>query len=208
MFSRRGFEMKKTIMALISASVVFAFASSALAENYFTGKVGIYFPSESDLDNGFNIEGTYGIDASHLFGIDNMTLEFGLGYYKASWDESVPGFKAEVDLTVIPLTATAIYNHEIDSRLSVYGGGGLGLYRAKAEVAGTTSFDFLGEPITETFSDSETKHNIGVQLVGGGRYNLNHQMDLIGELRYVSAGSVEGIDVGGMFLNAGIRYLF
>jgi opacity protein-like surface antigen len=206
---QKEIRMKNSILALISV-MLFVFASSALADNYVTGKIGVYFPTESAFDNGFNIEVAYGIDIADITGVDNLALEVGLGYYEASFDESWvffgQTFRSDFDLSVIPVTATAVYTHEINDRLSLFGGGGLGLYRAKLEVAMTDFDPFTGT--TQTVSGDTTTTRLGLQLVGGGLYHLNDQVGLSAELKYVGAGSVSGADIGGMFLNAGIRYRF
>jgi opacity protein-like surface antigen len=205
------FRMKNSILTFISVSM-FVFASSAMADNYVTGKVGIYFPSESAFDNGFNIEAAYGMDIFDMTGIDNLALEVGLGYYKASWDQTMTNTfstsKTDADLTVIPLTATAIYTYELDDGFSFFGGAGLGLYWAEREIEITTTTNIFGEIETTSSSMSSSTTNLGLHLVGGGRYQLNDQMALSAELKYVGAGSVSGADVGGMFLNVGIKYNF
>jgi opacity protein-like surface antigen len=179
--------MKKTILAFISVSV-FLCSSSAFAANYFTGKIGLYSPEESFLDDGFNIEGAYGIDISGATGVENLALELGLGYYTADGDQ--PFF--DLDVSVIPITATAIYTHDLDGPFSLFGGAGLGFYYANVEVNSFGSEE----------DDSEVE--LGFNLVGGGRYELNNRMDLTAELKYAAVSD----DIGGLFLNFGIKYNF
>jgi opacity protein-like surface antigen len=196
--------MRKAIMALVSASVFFC-ASAAYADNYFTAKVGLYSPEEDFLDNGFNIEAAYGMDISDMTGIDNLALELGIGYYTASFDEAFTFFdpffgtitaKSELDLTVIPITATGIYSFDLDLPVKLYAGAGLGFYWVKVEITESA----MGFRISE--DDSEFK--FGFNLVGGARYELNDQMDLVAELKYASVSD----DAGGVFVNVGVKYNF
>jgi opacity protein-like surface antigen len=178
--------MQNKIAGLIVAAILFS-ASSAFGGNYLTGKLGIYLPDESRfLDNGFNIEGVYGLD---ITSVKNLALELGLGYYTAD--------DFRIELSVIPVTATLVYTFALDGPVNFYGGLGLGLYFSELEF----------------WSDRWRRHtrsetNLGLQLLGGIRYALNKQMDLVGELKLVEAGDINGFDAGGAFLNSGFKYNF
>jgi opacity protein-like surface antigen len=192
--------MRKAIMALVSASVFF-YASAAYADNYFTAKVGLYSPEDDFLDNGFNIEAAYGMDISDMTGIDNLALELGVGYYTADGDLTFTDFfgdvsKIEVDLRVIPVTATGIYSFDLDLPVKLYAGAGLGLYFTKVEVTMSDPFGSV------SVDDTDTK--FGFNLVGGARYELNDQMDLAAELKYHSVSN----DFGGLLINVGVKYNF
>jgi outer membrane autotransporter protein len=192
--------MRKAIMALVSASVFF-YASAAYADNYFTAKVGLYSPEDDFLDNGFNIEAAYGMDISDMTGIDNLALELGVGYYTADGDLTFTDFfgdvsKIEVDLRVIPVTATGIYSFDLDLPVKLYAGASLGLYFTKVEVTMSDPFGSV------SVDDTDTK--FGFNLVGGARYELNDQMDLAAELKYHSVSN----DFGGLLINVGVKYNF
>lgn len=188
---------KNTIIALLSVAALL-FAAPAFAGNYFLGKAGFYNPKESALDNGLNLEGAYGIDLSNATKIDKLALELGFGYYTASGDESLFGIATELDVNVLPVTASGIYTYDFKRHpFSVYGGAGLGLYFVMWEL--NTRDPFFGNT---TVDDEELK--LGFHLVGGGRFELNKQMELFAELK---ANRVSG-DWGGKFLNVGLKYNF
>jgi opacity protein-like surface antigen len=171
------FTMKKKISLLAFASVLM-FASSAFADNYMTFKAGIYLPEISALDNGINIEAAFGLDLSDA--VENLAIEFGTGYYTTSYKW--------LDIDVIPFTGSGIYTFDFGGPFSLYAGAGLGLYYVSWD-AGYAD-------------DSELK--FGFNLVGGGRLELNDQLDLVFELKHVNVSD----DFGGNFLNVGIKYNF
>jgi opacity protein-like surface antigen len=187
--------MKKAVLIFISVYFL-VFASSAFAGDYFTAKIGPYFPEESALDTGVNIEGAYGLDIYNMTGINNLALEFGLGYYTASGDENFLGQKFKYDFDVISLTTTAVYTLDLSGPFSLYGGGGLGLYYSMLEAKVSGPF------FRYTEDDSELK--LGLHLVGGGRLQLNKQLDLTSELKYVAVSD----DMGGVSLNFGVKFNF
>jgi opacity protein-like surface antigen len=188
--------MKKAVLIFISVYFL-VFASSAFAGDYFTAKIGPYFPEESFLDTGFNIEGAYGLDLYNMTGIENLALEFGLGYYTASGDGYDLGYKIDIDLDVISVTTTAVYTLDLGGPFSLFGGGGLGLYYAMAEAKES-------HPIIGTYKDDNSELELGLHLVGGGRLQLNKQIDLTTELKYVAVSD----DIGGVFLNFGVKFNF
>jgi len=188
--------MKKAVFLFISVYFL-VFASAAFAGDYFTGKIGPYFPEERFLDTGFNIEGAYGLDLYKMTGIENLAIEFGLGYYTASGDDYDLGNKIDVDLDVISATTTAVYTLDLSGPFSLFGGGGLGLYHTMVEVKES-------DPIFGTYKDDDSDLKLGLHLVGGGRLQLNNQMDLTTEVKYVALSD----DMGGVFLNFGIKYNF
>ncbi|MEJ2034512.1 MAG: outer membrane beta-barrel protein, partial [Deltaproteobacteria bacterium] len=187
----------------------FADASFTGTNNYLTGKAGLYLPEIDFVDDGFNIEGAYGIDLSSVIGIKNLVLELGLGYYKASNEQtysfgsglSSSTTKEEVDISTIPMTVDGIYTFEFNGPFSLYAGAGLGLYYVMWEWELETSSILLGST-SSSYADDELK--FGFNLLGGGRYHLNNQMDLIAEVKYASVSD----DVGGVFFNVGLKYNF
>jgi opacity protein-like surface antigen len=188
--------MKKAVLIFISVYFL-VFASSAFAGDYFTAKIGPYFPEESALDTGVNIEGAYGLDIYNMTGIENLALEFGLGYYTASGDENYYGSKLKYDFDVISLTTTAVYTLDLSGPFSLYGGGGLGLYYAMLEAK-------VSDPFFGTYTEDDSELKLGLHLVGGGRFQLNNQLDLTSELKYVAVSD----DIGGVSLNFGVKFNF
>jgi opacity protein-like surface antigen len=173
--------MKKIMMLCVFIGCI-AFASSAAAANYLSVKGGIFFPAESGLNDGYNLELAYGLDTGYLH--PNSAVELGLGYYNAS--------RRLTDLTVIPVTATFLFNHDPAGSFNLYGGAGVGVYFSDLEVG--------------DFDDSDV--NLGLNFVGGFNFPLSPNLAFGPELKYVVAGKHNGAKIGGLFMNLGLRLGF
>jgi hypothetical protein len=186
--------MKKLAAVLALFTLALAAALPAQAEEFISGRAGFYFPDEGGFDTGYNFGLSYGFNLADILTetvkenpwVANVTTEIGIGVYNAEDDIR---FVGDVDLTVIPLTVSVIYNHPIQGTpFEIYGGGGPGLYYAMVD--------------TPFGDDSELE--VGIHLLGGGAFNLDQQLALFAELR----GDLATDDVGGGFLNFGLKYKF
>lgn len=186
--------MKKLAAILALITLVLAAALPARAEQYVSGRIGLYDPDEGGFDTGINLGLAYGLGLGDLLpeaakgnpGLAKVTTEFGIGVYNAEHDNR---FFGDIDLTVIPLTVSAIFTHPIrNSPFELYAGGGPGLYIAMLDTPGG--------------DDSELE--FGIHLLGGGVFNIDRQLALFAELR----GDLVTDDVGGGFLNFGVKYKF
>jgi hypothetical protein len=186
--------MKKFAVCFALFTVALAAALPAQAEEYIRGRAGFYFSDEGGFDTGYNLGVAYGFSLGDILTEDvktnpalaRITTEFGLGVYNAERDVR---FIGDIDLTVIPLTASVIYNHSIPGTpFELYAGGGAGLYYA-----------MLDTPVGD---DNELE--FGIHLLAGGAYNLDKQLALFTEVR----GDLVTEDVGGGFLNFGLKYTF
>lgn len=185
--------MKKlaTVLALFTLSL--AAALPAPAAEFISGRAGFYFPDEGGFDTGPNFSLSYGFSLADILtdsvqenpALANVHTEFSLGIYSSERDTRF----GDIDLTVIPLTVSFIYNHAIQgSPFELYGGGGPGLYFAEVDAPGG--------------DDSELE--FGVHFLVGGAFNLDTNLALFTELR----GDLVTDDVGGGFLNFGVKYKF
>jgi hypothetical protein len=185
--------MKKLAALLVLFTLALA-AQPARAEQYLSGRVGFFFPDEGGFDTGYNLGLAYGLGLGDLLpqtvkdhpGLDKVTTEFGIGVYNA---EHKRRFFGDIDLTVIPLTVSAIYNHPIpNSPFELYAGGGPGFYVAMVDTPGGDDSDL----------------EFGIHVLGGGAFHLDRQLALFAELR----ADLVTDDVGGAFLNLGLKYRF
>lgn len=175
----------KRIALLLVLMGVFAVTSTAAAQPYVSGKLGVYMPDHSWLDNGYNLEGAYGRPFGDFFAdavrhqpwLRNVNLEGSVGFYSADysrWSGSV---------YAIPVTVSALYNHTLNQQFDVYAGVGLGV----AVVSDDGGSNGL---------------KVGPRVTAGGYYNLTPTVALGVELRH----DIYSGRVGGSFLNFGARF--
>lgn len=207
--------MKKLKVMVVLAAAILMIGSTAWADSYISGQVGLFMPEEDDvLDDGYNIEIAYGKSLVDMFpGLatahpawEKVTAELGIGYRHADGGTTLTSFGStittKVDLDVIPVTLAAVYTQEIaGTPLKFYGGAGLGVFFASTEAEATTTVPFLG---TITVSDDDSDIEFGGVIKGGILYSLNERLDFSGgaQLDLVSD------DIGGLCINIGMRYHF
>lgn len=170
--------------------------------DYWTAEAGFFSSDESVFDTGFTLQGALGTPATSLFPSltqsnpiwSKVSFEAGIGYSHAEFEESVvlygiPLLSIDGSVDVIPITATALVRHPLNTDFEIYGGGGLGLYYVKLEAAGydDSSFEF------------------GLHLQGGIAYNLNDQFDLTAEIQWATVGEDSA---GGTNFVFGVRKSF
>jgi outer membrane protein W len=101
--------------------------------NYFAVKAGAYFPEdkwdvldlgvfEYSLDTGFNGDLVFG----HYFN-KNWALEFGIGYFYTSGDDTLGTTRSKADMDVMPVTLAVKGIIPVD-KWEIYGIGGIGAY--------------------------------------------------------------------------------
>lgn len=183
--------MKKLIIA---TAILLLSVAPAVAGNYVKGTLGYFSPAESQVDGAFNLYGAYGLDLKNKLKAP-VTAEFGIGYSNPSGG----AFGNDYSLTIIPITATALYKLPIavtNPNVSFNVGAGLGLYFWSVEVDGPTFFGF-----DTSYSDDGS--DLGIHLQAGVDYKLDKQMALVGELKW------SAVDVGdGTSINFGAKYNF
>jgi opacity protein-like surface antigen len=178
----------KRIAVLLVLMGSFALASTASAQPYVTGKLGVYLPDHNWLDDGFNLEGAYGRPFGDFFAdavrhqpwLRNVNLEASVGFYTADYSRR-SGRSGSVQ--AVPVTVSALYNHALNQQFDVYGGAGLGV--------AVVSDDWGSNGL-----------RVGPRLIAGGYYNLTPQFALGAELRH----DVYSGRIGGSFLNFGARF--
>lgn len=175
--------MKRTLVLCALLCLVSVPALAVQPANYATLKLGGYFPQSNDLEdfsNGFNGEIALGHRFSPMF-----AGEFGIGYFKtdadfAGFDPFIGTFTETDELTVIPVTLTAKAVFPVGPNAELFGGAGIGVYFAKAEA--DLSSSVLG---SATFSDDDNA--FGFHLVAGGNVNINPNVFVGGEVKYLWA---------------------
>lgn len=172
------------VARLIIIAILFLVSVPAFAEkplNYATAKLGVYTPTNSDLedfDNGFNGELSFG----HYFN-PQFAGEIGVGYFSVDGDFMGlfgPVIVTEQDkIKVYPITITGkgIIPYE---QGELYGGGGIGVYFAEIE----SDIGNLGLGRQSQTSNDTT---FGIHFLVGGNYNVTPNIYIGGELKYIIA---------------------
>lgn len=185
--------MKKLAAVLAFITLTLAVSLPAQAAEFISGRAGFYFPDEGGFDTGPNFSLSYGFSLADILtdsaqenpALANVNTEFSLGIYSSERDTRF----GDIDLTVIPLTVSFTYNHAIQGSLfDIYAGGGPGLYYARVDAPG----------------DDDSEFEFGVHVLVGGAFNLDRNLALFTELR----GDLVTDDVGGGFLNFGVKFKF
>jgi hypothetical protein len=178
-------QMKKVALLFV---LLFAFASTAAAQPYFIGKLGVYLPDHGWLDDGYNLEGAYGRPFGAFFPdavrrqpwLRNVNLEGSVGLYGADYSRRSG---RSGGIFAIPVAVSALFHHTINQQLDVYAGPGLG-----------------AAIVSDDWGSSGLK--VGPRLAAGGFYNFSPQFALGAELRHdLTTGRA-----GGSFLNFGARF--
>jgi len=193
--------MRKAGLLILVCLFVFGTAQISFgASNYVVGKLGVFMPGddlgdsdEFDGDNGFNGE----IAIGHKY-TDNVAVEVGLGYYSTESGFSTEYYTGDIILgdwsldldatvTVVPLTVSVKGILPVD-RFNLYAGGGIGAYFGRLEWDAKINSTTLGYYKTD---DSEWSTVFGGQFMAGFEYNLNDQMFLGVEGKYMLTGDAE-----------------
>jgi len=167
-------------------------------DNYLAFKAGIYTPTGdltddgADFGTGFNGEIAWG----HYL-MPNFVIEPAVGYFTT--DDTIDGF-LDVDVWVVPVTATAKYMVPLQTG-DVYFGAGLGVYFAEAEM----------EAFGMEQSESDTV--FGGHIVAGANFDLNPQWFIGVEGKYLLTGEFDpeiddGVDLNGYTFSAVLGYRF
>lgn len=190
--------MRKLILCVFSvlSLLVVSTVSAADTKGYFALKGGIFDPNNKtdglkDFDTGTNFELAYGMKVHQ-----NISLEFGAGYYKAELKEAGDTIKA----SAVPLTLTALVNIPMGN-MGFNIGAGAGYYFTKIEMD-------LG-----VVSVSKEKGAVGYQAVAGLDFNLGQAMSIGAEAKYVQVkpdySDLGGkAEMGGMIYNAVLKFKF
>lgn len=197
--------MKKYLVLSVVLSLVFVAAPvSADLNNYVVGKLGFYTPNSSDLDGfdtGFNGEVAIG----HYFN-PNVALEFGVGYFQTSGDVIVTNFETffgNEDIDVTPLTLSLRLIQPLSRTTEIYAIGGIGAYFVHDSIDASNAFGHIH------LSDDSTA--FGAHLGGGINFNLNKNIFIGGEFKYVWVSpELFGVDVSlnGFRVNGNIGFRF
>jgi hypothetical protein len=174
---------------LVASALLLLSVAPAMANNYYgKGTIGIFSPDESGLDSTVSLYGAIGTSLKEQFNAP-VSAELGIGYASPS--------ERFVDVTIIPVTVTALYEIPLrDPRFALNVGGGLGLYFWDVEVDN----GFFGG-----FEDDGVE--LGLHLQAGLDYKLNKQTSLVGELKW-SAAEADDVEIGGVSANVGAKINF
>jgi opacity protein-like surface antigen len=199
---KKGAEnMKKCLVlsAVLWLLVLLAAPASADLNNYVVGKLGFYTPNSSDLsgyDTGFSGEFAFG----HYFN-PFVALELGAGYFQTSGNVIVVTnhntFLANEDIGVTPLTLSLRLIQPLSRTTEIYAIGGIGAYFVYSDI--------------NAFGLSDDTTAFGAHLGAGINFNLNRNIFLGGEFKYVWVNpSLYGVDVSldGFRVNVNIGFRF
>lgn len=182
--------MKKLLV--VTAILLFSVAPAMASNFYGKGTLGVFSPTENDLDSTIALYAAGGMNLKQQFNAP-ISAEVGIGY--ASPDER------SVDVTIVPVTMTVLYELPFNvPQMAFNVGGGLGLYFWDVEVdAGPFG----------TYSDDGVE--LGLHVQTGAELKLNPVVSLIGELKYSVAeagGAYDDADLGGLSANVGAKINF
>jgi hypothetical protein len=164
-------EVMKGAVLILGALLVLLMPLSAPAQdylNYFALKAGAYFPTgdleDDKFDTGFNGEVSYG---RYLH--PNFATEFGVGYLQSE--------DSDQKVWAVPLTVTAKGLYSMEG-LELFGGAGIGLYIAQAEVGSQEDDDTVwgGHVVAGTNIDINPTLFLGVE----GKYIFTEEAEFFG----------------------------
>ena len=147
-------------------------------ENYVVGKLGAYSPNShdlSDFSSDFNSEVAFG----HYLN-PNVALELGVGYFQTDGNISIHAsdtFFGKEKIEVTPLTFSLKLIQPLSPGIELYGIGGVDAYFVHDSIDASSSTSFLH------LNDDDTA--FGAHLGGGIQFNLNRNVFLGGEFKYL-----------------------
>jgi opacity protein-like surface antigen len=172
------------------ALAVFATPGNAESEMGFKGVGPVFsyvWPENLDGTGGFGLNADFG----------NLTRTIGIEAAVDYWSRTEGSGAAEVKIRDLALGVRAMVEFDVqDSKLRPSAGAGLSIHMLKSEVPEQT----VG---TVTFGGESSKTRVGLDLVGGARYQLVGNVDLTGQIMY---RIVE--DLGQFALGIGLMFGF
>ena len=206
MIGKRSSPFMVTLAAVILCFTAFSVAHASELDGVVTLKGGIYSPEQEpvkDFGSGPSGEISIGGYLSSKF-----LFEFGVGYFESEGDGviTVPGggiVPADVELTVIPVTATVKWLYPIGS-FEPYVEAGGGVYVADIDLSGG------GVDITDRYT------NFGVHLGLGANVDITKRVFVgvegrylwIAEHKFELGQGTEDVELDGMTgtINLGYRF--
>ena len=185
---------------IISASVLYlCFPSLSFSGDYYVYlQPGVYIPQYShsflidgEFDTGPNIELVFGKYVNR-----NIAGELGIGYFETKGELSSSRTHLKEQVFDIFYTLKGLLPM---GPVEIYGGGGFGVYISKASI----------------YPDHEVNTNLGLHVLAGGRYNINEQLFVGVEGKYIWSSAsfnngnvVDDVQLDGIFVgaNVGIRF--
>jgi len=177
--------MKKLLV--VTAILLFSVAPAMASNFYGKGTLGLFSPTENDLDSSVALYAAGGMNLKEQFNAP-ISAEVGIGYADPS--------ERFVDVTIVPVTMTVLYELPFNVPQFAFNvGGGLGLY-------------FWDVETDSGFDDDGVE--LGLHVQTGAELKLNPVVSLIGEIKYSvsEAGGNYDFDLGGLSANAGAKINF
>jgi opacity protein-like surface antigen len=174
------------LCSIICLAVMLVLAGGTTGWAFVGIKAGAFMPNSDekglkDFDTGTAVEVSFGKD----FGL--VGIEVGAGYLATSHSTF------DVDLTVVPILATAKLSFKPSEALGLYLGGGAGYYLATLDGPG----------------DSEDDAAVGFHAVGGVDVPLGPVI-LNGEVRWSQAepdfDGDDKVNIGGLTVTIGLKF--
>jgi len=195
--------MKKKIL-VVAAAFLLAPMMAGLAQakgGYLVGKAGVYLPTDSDVDAGFNGEIGYGFDM--LPGPGLLALEGTVGYFNAQKTEDYydnnSGYRGsnqrETDAYVVPLALSLKGGFEAGP-VTLYIGGGVDLLFVSMEMKyGDKYRDYYYDRYR--YSDTDNDVIFGGHVMAGINFDINSHMFIGAEAKYLFTQDVDMSFYGG-----------
>ncbi len=188
--------MKRLVAVAIALFCVSTLSSAQLAFKNIGGAIG--FASYS-FNSGANTETLSGflIAAHSDLGELTKDITFVPDVEYVSTSKSVTGGTLKV--SDFGINANAHYNFQMEGMLKPYAGAGLGLNFLSSTAVASYTDPFTGFTYSGSATASDTK--IGINLLAGINYQLNDQLTLVVEPRYVIIS-----DFSNFQIKAGVTY--
>ncbi|MBN2031225.1 outer membrane beta-barrel protein [bacterium] len=187
--------MKKQMVFVGVIMIVLIVGSSAFGQIGLNGVFGgIAYYSPEDVDATLAFGG--GVNLGEV--APKVGLEADLTYWKKGWDESGYGYKVDLSLSQIVISALARYKlNQSDAKFQFEAGGGLGIASTKAKSEVSSDYDDMfikaSSPLVAmAHSDSETETGLVIHLSALARTKVSDKMEGVGEFRYSLGGDNHG----------------
>ena len=195
--------MKKLLLCVMLCTFMMTLATSAQAQrrgsaakaSYIGLEAGLFLPSESDLDSGFDV----GAKFIHYFN-ENIGVNGILSY--RSFGGEYDGYlsKVELDITTISLAGGVSGRYPLNNTFYLVGDAGIAYHMNTAKL----TMKLFGHTVSE--DDDENK--IGFYLNGGANFHVTPDVSVGGLIRYTINDAYDDFDLGGISILLTLGYMF
>ena len=188
--------MKKLLLcAVLCLLMTGAAFAQKQKESYIGVEAGLFIPSESKLDSGFDI----GVKFIHYF-TENIGVNGILSYRSFGADYEEGPYKWEVDWTTISLAGGVSGRYSLNKSFDLVGDAGIAYHMNTGEMTGT----LYGVSI----SDDDKQNKLGFYLDAGANFRVTPDVAVGGLIRYTTNEAYTDYELGGISILLTVGYLF